>query len=300
MRKLLKVTAFVVGGLIVLVGAGVAGLYAWSNGELRSTVEDPTHAFTAPTDSASIARGEHVMKALAKCGDCHGEDYGGRTMIDDPAIGRLSGPNITTGRGGKLSDMTDADIERAIRHGVAKDGRRLVLMPSHEYQLMSDEDVGVLIAYLRSVAPVDREIPPNRVGPLARALYAAGKMPLFPANSVTHRNEVIASVRPDSTVEYGRYLVNGGCSGCHAANLSGGQIGGAPPDWPHSSNLTPTGMKAYDYDSFVRVLTTGTRPDGTTLHPVMPVQATKLMTPVEMTAIWKYLQTVPAAETGTR
>ncbi|MBA3853066.1 MAG: cytochrome C [Gemmatimonas sp.] len=293
-------TAFVAGGLIVLAGAGVAGLYAWSSGELRSTVDDPTHPFTAPTDSASIARGEHVMKALAKCGDCHGEDYGGRTMIDDPAIGRLSGPNITTGRGGVLTGMTDADIERAIRHGVAKDGRRLVLMPSHEYQLMSDEDVGVLIAYLRSVAPVDREIPPNRVGPLARALYAAGKMPLFPANSVTHRNEVVSSVHPDSTVEYGRYLVNGGCSGCHAANLSGGPIGGAPPDWPHAANLTPTGLAAYDYDAFVRVLTTGTRPDGTTLHPVMPVQATKLMTPVEMTAIWKYLQTVPAAETGTR
>jgi mono/diheme cytochrome c family protein len=165
---------------------------------------------------------------------------------------------------------------------------------------MSDEDVGVLIAYLRTVAPVDREIPPNRVGPLARALYAVGKMPLFPADAVTHRRDVVASVTPDSTVEYGRYLASGGCSGCHAQSFSGGPIGGAPPDWPHASNLTPTGLAAYDYDAFVRALTTGTRPDGTTLHPVMPVGATKLMTPVEMTAIWKYLQTVPAAETGTR
>ncbi len=300
MKKLLKFTAIAVGGLVVLLAVGAAGLYAWSNSELVQTVDDPTHPFTAPTDSASIARGEHVMKALAKCGDCHGADFGGQTMIDDGAIGRLSAPNITTGRGGVAGAMSDADIERAIRHGVAKDGRRLILMPSHEYQLMSDEDVGVLIAYLRTVAPVDRELPANRVGPLARALYAAGKMPLFPAKAVTHRNEVVPSVTPDSTVEYGRYLAVGGCSGCHAQNFSGGPIGGAPPDWPHASNITPTGLAAYDYAAFVKVLTDGTRPDGTTLHPVMPVQATKLMTPMEMTAIWKYLQTVPAAETGTR
>ncbi len=300
MKRFAKFLAIGLGGLLVLLGAGAAGLYAWTNGEIAETVADPTHAFSAPTDSASIARGEHVMKALAKCGDCHGEDFGGRTMVDDPAIGRISGANLTTGRGGILGGMTDADLERAIRHGVAKDGRRLILMPSHEYQLMSDEDVGVLIAYLRTVAPVDREVPPNRVGPLARALYAAGKMPLFPANAVTHRAEVVASVTPDSTVEYGRYLANGGCSGCHAANFSGGPIGGAPPDWPQASNLTPTGLAGYDYAAFVRALSEGVRPDGSTLHPVMPVGATKLMTPVEMTAIWKYLQTVPAAETGTR
>jgi mono/diheme cytochrome c family protein len=300
MQRFLKFLAVGAGGLLVLLGAGVAGLYAWSNGELTQTVADPTHAFAAPTDSASIARGEHVTKALAKCADCHGEDFGGRTMIDDPAIGRISGANLTTGRGGVMAAMSDADLERAIRHGVAKDGRRLILMPSHEYQLMSDEDVGVIIAYLRTVAPVDRELPPTRVGPLARALYAAGKMPLFPADAVTHRAEVVRAVTPDSTVEYGRYLATGGCSGCHAANFSGGPIGGAPPDWPQASNLTPTGLAGYDYDAFVTALTTGTRPDGTTLHPVMPVGATKLMTPVEMTAIWKYLQTVPAAETGTR
>lgn len=300
MQRILRIAALGVGGLLALVVVAIAGLYVWSNGELAAKVADPTHPFMAPTDSASIVRGEHVMRALAKCADCHGDDFGGRTIMDDPAMGRISGPNMTSGRGGVLAGMTDADLERAIRHGVAKDGRRLILMPSHEYQLLSDEDLGVLIAYLRTVAPVDREMPPNRVGPLARALYAAGKMPLFPAKAVTHRNEVVASVPPDSTVEYGRYLANGGCSGCHAQNFAGGPIGGAPPDWPHGSNLTPTGLAAYDYDAFVRVLTTGTRPDGTTLHPVMPVGATKLMTPVEMTAIWKYLQTVPAAETGTR
>lgn len=299
MPRFVKYALVTVGSLVALVGVSGAGLYAWSSRAISKTLPDQTHAFTAPTDSASIARGEHVIKALAKCADCHGADYGGQTMIEDPAIGRISAANITAGRGGVLGGMTDADLERAIRHGTAKNGRRLLLMPSGEYQTLSDEDVGVIIAYLRTVAPVDRELPPNRVGPVARALYAAGKMPLFGADGVTHRNEVVGTVRPDSTVEYGRYLVNGGCAGCHGATYAGGPIHGAPPDWPHSSNITPAGLAAYDYAAFVKVLTDGVRPNGSKLHPIMPVQATKLMTPTEMTAIWKYLQSVPAvAETA--
>lgn len=300
MKRFLRIALYVAGTLVVVVAASGAGLFLWSNGELAATVPDPTHAFTAPSDSMSVARGEHVTRALAKCGDCHGADYGGTTIISEAAIGRISAPNITAGRGGVVLGWTDADFERAIRHGVSKDGRRLLIMPSHEYQLLSDEDVGLIIAYLRTVAPVDRELPANTVGPVARALYAAGKMPLFSAQAVTHKAEVVASVTPDSTAAYGRYLANGGCSGCHGANYSGGKIAGAPPNWPAASNLTPTGLAAYDYAAFVKALSEGRGPDGTALDPLMPVQATKLMTPVEMTAIWKYLQTVSPAETGTR
>jgi mono/diheme cytochrome c family protein len=300
MSKVLKYAGITLGTLVVLVGAGAAGLYAWTNKELEATVADPTHAFVAPTDSASIARGEHVTKALAKCADCHGADYGGFVMLDNGPIGRLVAPNITSGSGSAVANWTDADFERAIRHGVAKDGRRLIIMPSHEYKLLSDEDVGVIIAYLRTVAPVDRELPAIRLGPVARGLYAAGKMPWFPALGVTHRSEVVSSVRADSTVEYGKYLASGGCSGCHGANYSGGAIAGAPPDWPAAANITPTGLAAYDYAAFVKALTDGVRPDGSAINPIMPVQATKLMTPVEMTALWKYLQTVPGAETGAR
>ena len=300
MLRILRFGAISLAILLVVILAGGAGLYAWSNGELSATVPVPTHEFTAPTGDSAVARGEHVTKALAMCADCHGDDYGGKVMVADPAIGTIMAPNITTGRGGVLGGMSDADIERAVRHGVAKEGRRLILMPANEYQLLSDEDMGVIIAYLRTIPAVDRESAEITLGPVARALYLAGKMPWFPSEGVTHRSEVVGSVVADSTLEYGRYLVTGGCAGCHGPNLSGGAISGAPPDWPHASNITPTGLAAYDYEAFVKTLTDGVRPDGTTLHPIMPVQATKLMTAVEMTAIWKYLRTVAAAETGVR
>lgn len=300
MKGVLRLLGFVVVGVLLLVVVGVAGLYAWTNRQLATVVPVPTHAFTAPTGDSVVARGEHVTKALAKCADCHGDDYGGKVLVSDPAIGTVYVPNITPGPGGRLATMTDADIERTIRHGVNKEGRRLIIMPSHEYQHLSDDDVGAIIAYLRTVPGVARDTMVTRFGPLARALFVAGKMPWFPAMSVTHASEVVPTVPVDSTVEYGRYLAVAGCSGCHGVNYSGGQIGGAPPDWPQAANITPTGLAAYTYESFVHALSTGERPDGTRLNPVMPIQATKLMTPVEMTAVWKYLQSVAPAEFGVR
>lgn len=300
MRRILKFAGIAVGALLLMAVAGVAALYAWSGAELKKTAPLPTHAFTAPTDSASIARGEHFVKAIGKCADCHGQDFGGDTLVDDPAMGFIYGPNLTRGVGGLGGDYPDEAWERAIRHGVARDGRRLVVMPSNDYQLLSDEDVGVMVAYLRTLAPVDREDQPTRVGPLARTLYAAGIFPMLPAKLVSHWDEVVPSVPVDSTVAYGRYLAEGGCSGCHGATYGGGAIPGGPPDWPEPSNLTPTGIGHYSQADFIKALREGVRPDGTAIDPFMPVNATKEMTDVEIVAVYKYLRTVDPKPFGAR
>lgn len=300
MRRVLRMVGMALGGLLLLLGVGVAGLYAWSGAELRRTTPVPTHDFVAPTDSASVARGEHVLRVVAKCTECHGDDLGGAVMIDDPAFGRVATPNLTRGSGGIAVQYTDADFERAIRHGVARDGRRLVIMPSNEFQYLSDEDLGALIAYLKSIPPVDRVAPATRIGPLARALYAAGQLPLFPAEGVLHTNTPVPSVAVDSTVAYGEYFALVGCSGCHGATYGGGRIPGTPPDWPAAANLTPTGIGHYDFGDFDTVVRTGVRPDGTKLHPMMPVKATSQMTPVEMVAVYKYLRTLDPRPFGSR
>ncbi len=299
MKKLLKYAGITLGALVVLLAGGVAALYAWTGAEISKKEPLPTHAFAAPTDSAAVARGEHFVKAIGKCGDCHGQDFGGDTLIADPAMGFIYASNLTRGAGG-LVDYSDADWERAIRHGLAKDGRRLMVMPSNEYQLLSDEDVGLIIAYLRTVPAVDRARPATSVGPVARALYFGGIFPLFPAKAVTHRDEVVPSVPVDSTVAYGKYLADGGCSGCHGVTYGGGAIPGGPPDWPAPANITPTGLANYTQESFIAALRTGKRPDGSEINPFMPINATKLMTDVEIVAVWKYLQTVAPKPFGTR
>lgn len=300
MQRFLKLAGITIGALLLVAAAGVAALYAWSGAELSKKVTPTTHAFTAPADSASVARGEHVVRALVKCADCHGEDLGGDTLIDDPAIGRIYAPNLTRGAGGIGAAYTDADWERAVRHGTARDGRRLMIMPSNEYQFLSDEDLGTVVAYLRSLPAVDREPVPNKVGPVARALYAAGKMPFFPSEGVTHGSDPVPTVPVDSTATYGKYLGDVGCSGCHGVTYGGGRIPGTPPDWPAAANLTPTGIGHYDFAAFDKVVRTGIRPDGSKLHAMMPIQATSRMTEVEMKAMYAYLKSLPPKPFGSR
>jgi mono/diheme cytochrome c family protein len=300
MSRVLKYVGITVGALVLLLVVGVAGLYAWSSSELTAKAPLPTHAFVAPTDSASVARGEHLVRSIVKCVDCHAEDFGGDTLINDGAMGFLYAPNLTRGQGGIGGTYTDAQWEAAIRHGLAGDGRRLVVMPSSEYQFVSDEDLGAIVAYLKSVAPVDRPVPQARIGPLARALYAGGIFPMFPAKAVTHANQVVPSVPVDSTVEYGSYLAQVGCSGCHGATYAGGPIPGGPPDWPKPANLTPAGIGHYTQEGFMNALRTGKRPDGSAINEFMPIPATKLMTDVELVAVYKYLKTLPPKPFGAR
>jgi mono/diheme cytochrome c family protein len=237
---------------------------------------------------------------LAKCVDCHGQDLGGATMIDDAAFARMAAPNLTTGRGGVLATYDDAALEAAIRHGVGSDGRRLMIMPSNEYQFLSDEDLGAIVAYIRSLPAVDRSFSPPALGPIARMLSFTGALPLFPHDAVTHGAVVVASVPVDTTVAYGEYIGSIGCSGCHGMGYGGGKIPGTPPDWPPPANITRTGIGHYTFADFQKALTDGVRPDGSAINPFMPIAATKDMTVVEMQAVWNYLRSIPAREFGTR
>lgn len=300
MKRFLKILGMMAGALLLLIVISVAGLYAWTGAALKKKVTPPTHAFTAPTDSASVARGEHLVRAIAKCADCHGPDFGGQAFINDPAFGFVYASNLTRGEGGIGGSYSDGDWERAVRHGSAPDARRLLIMPSNEYQHLSDEDLGQIVAYLRSVPGVDRPRPATKVGPVARALYASGSLPLFSADLITHADQPVPSVPVDSTPAYGKYLADVGCSGCHGAGYGGGKIPGTPPELPPAANLTPTGIGQHTFADFDAILRTGQRPDGTKLHPFMPIGATKLMTEVEMKAVYAYLKTVPPKPFGTR
>lgn len=285
---------------MALLLVAVATVYAVTGRAVAKHVDSPAHGFVAPRDSASVARGEHVTRVLAKCVDCHGKDLGGDMLVDDPAFARLPAPNLTTGRGGVLAHYDDAALEAAIRHGVGFDGRRLMIMPSNEFQYLSDADLGAVIAYVRAQPPVDRNFVPASLGPIARVLTVTGALPLFPHESVTHIAEVVPSVPYDTTLAYGEYIGKIGCAGCHGVGFGGGKIPGTPPEWPAPSNITTGGIGHYSFADFKKVLTEGTRPDGSKMLPFMPLEATSQMTEIELRAVWKYLRSLPAREFGSR
>jgi len=291
MRSLLLSFLLLIGGLIAGVGAGVYGITTYRMQRSWSPAVAPP---PVPSDSASLERGRHLALAVANCAHCHGTDLGGKDFIDGGALGHLYAANLTRGRGGVGRAMSDADWVRAIRHGVGRDGKSLWFMPSETYQVMSDEDLGALVAYLRSLPPVDRVLPESEIGMLGRLLYISGRFPFLTAESVHHDRTAPPRVERAVTAEYGYYLARiGGCIGCHGRTLAGGRVPGAPPSVPPAANLTPVGLAHYTEESFVRALRDGIKPDGTRIDPFMPLDAMRAWTDDERRAVWTYLRTIP-------
>lgn len=285
-------------GLLSLVVLLLAVVYGVSESRLRRTYTvAAAETLRVTKDPAQLARGQHLVTAVAKCADCHEQDLGGKTFIDGGPLGTVYASNLTAGRGGTLAGYTDAQLEAAIRHGVRPDGRALFVMPADEYQNLSDEDVSAIIAYLRTLPPVDREHGTSHLGPLGRALYAAGKLPLVPAERIDHARTGARSAPPvGATREYGQYLVSvGGCRSCHGPNLVGGPS--PEPGAPPAANITPAGpMGEWTEAQFYAAIRTGTRPDGTRIKDFMPWRSMARHTDDELRAIWLYLRTVPPVQ----
>jgi mono/diheme cytochrome c family protein len=298
LKTIVKRAAIGAGVVVLLLALVSAGIYAASAPRFTRTYTVSTAAPPARTDSAAVARGRHLATAIGKCGDCHGEDLGGGVLVDDPLLGRLAAPNLTVGAGGVGWAYTDSDWDRAVRHGVGPTGRPLLVMPSTEYQYLSDDDMAALAAYLRQLAPVERTVPATTIRVLGRGLFLAGRLPLVAAEDIDHAPGPRSAPPAGPTAAYGEYLVTtGGCAGCHGPNLSGtlkSDIPGAPP----APNLTPTHLGSWTDADFVRALRLGRRPDGSPIDSAMPWRYTRQMTDEEIRAVWVYLQSLPARRTG--
>jgi len=298
----MRVAALVLGIVVaaVIVILGIALLVGTAKLRSKYEISQQTLALAIPSDAASVERGRHFVTAIAGCIDCHGADLGGSAFLDVPPF-RIVAPNLTRGQGGVGTTFSDADFVRAIRHGVAPDGHALLVMPADDYTYLSDQDLADIIAYLRSLPAVDRQLPPSDVRPLGRLLLAANLLPLPPAATIDHNSRQPAQMPFQVSSGYGRYLAQvGGCTGCHGAGLSGGKIPGLPPDAPPAQNITPAAIGGWTEKDFVRALRVGKRPDGSTIAPLMPWRYFTRMTDGEIAALWLYIHSVPARPTGTR
>lgn len=293
----LRRLGWLLGGVLALVMAAVAAVYLVTTVRMSKRYDVAAAPIAVPRDSAGLARGRHLAGAIAKCVACHGEDFGGAVMADDWPFGRLVASNLTSGKGGVGPRYDDAAMGRAIRHGIRYDGTPLRVMPSEAFQYLADDDVEALIGYIRSVPPVDRELPSMRIGPVARVISLLTTFPLIPARVVDHQRVPAATMPEAPTTGYGQYLANvGGCTGCHGPGLSGGQVGPGRP----ASNLTPAGIGTWTEEDFRRALREGMRPGGVAIDSAMPWRQAGRMTDSEIHALWVFLKSVPPKEFGNR
>jgi len=289
MKKILVGIGIVLGVVILAVVALVLFGQIKLN-SARNFVHDfpKTHV---TSDSADIILGERIVTVRNGCIHCHDADMGGMLFINDPMMGQIGGGNLTPTL---LSDWTDDEIATAIRSGINREGKPLVFMPSHEFQYLSTGDIAAVVAYLRTLPPLDRPNPEISIGMMGKILYGLGQFPtLVPAASLV-KTDLPEIEKPEeaATMEFGKYLVNTSCTGCHREKLEGGPITGAPPTWPPASGLSNMQARAYTEAGFINALRLGVRPDGTNLKEPMIGSTARLMTDVELVAMWRYIETV--------
>lgn len=276
-------------GLLLLVGVA---LYARTTLRLNRTYSVQPGALFVPADAAAVERGRHWISV--SCAYCHGEDLGGTVIFDDPALGRIEAPNLTRGLGGVGASYADSDWVRAIRHGIGRDGKPLLVMPAGAYYYLGDDDLGAIIAYIKSVPPVDHDIGGYRMTPLGRVLISAGAFgQIIDAEEIDHTGPRPTVPTPGATSAYGEYLVKvQECRTCHGPQLSGGKD--PNPKAPPAPNLTRSGeLAGWSEADFIQTLRTGTTPGGRQLSQYMPWKYFGRMSDDELKAIWVYLQSLP-------
>ncbi len=246
----------------------------------------------------ALARGQHLIEARYVCIECHGQDLGGGTMVDDPAIGQLLGPNLTAGRGSRTLDYAPRDWDRIVRHGVLPSGHPGA-MPAEDFRNMSDRELSDIVAYIRTFPPVDAEVPQVSLGPLGTMLMATGNIPLAADVITDHQSaHLVEPPTTEATPTFGRHVA-AICTGCHLEAFTGGPIKAGPPDWLPAANLTPheEGLAGWSYEDFKTAMLEGLRPDGSEIGMPMTLITpyANRMEEVELRALWAYLSSLPPA-----
>lgn len=190
---------------------------------------------------------------------------------------------MAAGPGGVVGAYGPADWVRSIRHGVDPRGRALLIMPSEDYNRFSDEDLGALIAYLRSLPPAPGQGAVVKLPLPVKLLYGFGAI-RDAAARIDHSLPPQTAVPEGVTLAHGEYVANM-CIGCHSVGLLGGKVPGGPPEWPPASRLAPgegSVLARYpDADSLLALFRSGRRPDGTAVQ-VMPFGSLKEMSETDV------------------
>ena len=289
MKRVAKWFGVGVASLLALVVLAGSGFYARGRMVVAAETEaagTPLHA-AAMDEAALFARGEHFGRHIAQCSGCHMPDLAGGEFINDGAFGLLPAPNLTDGEGGVGAAYGPEQWERAIRHGVAADGRSLFMMPSHGYQHMSDTDLAAVVSWLETLPSVDRTHPERKIGPVLGILTGLGMVKPAP-RMIDHA--AVGGVAPPEgpTVEYGQYLVSmASCRDCHGENLDGVHDKPGPPAAPSLMSSAAT----WSTEQFLHAIREGQRPDGSGIDPQhMPWPGYAGMTDTELQAIHNYLK----------
>ncbi|WP_020600130.1 c-type cytochrome [Spirosoma panaciterrae] len=310
MKKALKVIGIVLGVVVV----GVLGAMAYVKLALPDVGEAPTLKVNATP--ARVARGEYLANHVTVCMDCHStRDY---TLFSAPLTAG------TLGKGGEMfnqqmgfpgmftsknitpfgiGNWTDGEIYRAITTGVSRDGHAFFpVMPYPYYGKMNDEDVQSIIAYLRTIKPIE-----------SKPAESKADFPFnFILNTIPKKAEPMAMPDTANELATGQYLVMiAGCVECHTQvdqgriipekSFAGGREFAMPGGTLYTANITPdkeTGIGNWTKEAFIaRFKTYGADYKAHKVGPndfqtIMPWTMYGGMTEKDLGAMYTYLMSI--------
>jgi len=288
LRRILKWIGIALGGVLALVLLAFAFAFFYVESVLNKQHDVPAHSVVVPTDSAAIAEGKRLATIRGCYGGCHGPEAEGEVMFDEPLIARAVAPSLAY-----LSrEYTPAQFERAVRHGVVGEGNTVLIMPSIAFTHMSDEDLGTIIAFLRSLPEDDgplTEMDPRAFGYFMLTMGFFQDFTLAPEeidHAAPHR-----AFTPTDTLALGEYLAMSICSLCHGSDLRGGE--GMENQAPNLSIAA-----AFSLEGFTQVLREGIGLGDRELNEMKEAaESFKHFTDDEIAALHAYLSTLPPEHT---
>jgi cytochrome c553 len=268
----------------VLACAATAFIYLATEPLIRKIHEVPGRSIQIPTDPGSIAEGKRLATIRGCFDGCHGPGIEGGEFLDIPWITRLVAPNLTQ----IAASHTDAELEKVIRHGVRKNGKSVWGMPSSMFYHLSDEDLGRIIAFLRSVPVSEGPETEVWIGPLWRLELARWRLGMLDDLYLPLAEEIgrdapwIKRDIEPAERNRGRYLAVTVCSECHGMRLRGDVEGSTP-------NLAI--VAAYSEVDFFRLMRTATPLGGRQLGLMGMVARKRFahLTDDEIRALYSYL-----------
>jgi mono/diheme cytochrome c family protein len=279
-KRVLKWTTI---GLVSIVVLALIVVYGVSEYRLRQTFDIAATPIIIPADFASRAHGQQIY-ATRGCEGCHGEGMKGKVFFDEKNIARLVAPNVPK----VIRGYTDTELARVLRHGIRPNGRGVAVMPSSMFYNLDDQDVGALIAYLRSLPVKPDTLPPTDLRILARVGLLTGQYKLEPLN-ITH--DAPRPPKGPDPAALGRYTAMTSCTECHGMKLEGS------PDTPALSIVA-----GYSAAEFAKLMRDGVPRDGRKLDLMAEVARSRFshFTDEEVAGLYAYLskQIAPTVATA--
>src|SRR5665213_847923 len=312
MRKVFKI----VGYILLIIVVGVAGIMIYVKEALPDV--GPAPEMKVVSTPQRVERGRYLANSVTICMDCHStRDWS-----------KFAGPITpgTLGKGGErfdqsvgfpgvyysknitpagISRYTDGELYRVITTGVTKEGSALFpVMPYAHYGKMDPEDIMSIIAYIRTLAPIENTV--------------AAPVSDFPMNFIINTIPVKAAPQKipsgSDQLAYGAYIINAcACVECHTKVKRGAIIpelsfsGGREFQFPdgsivRSANLTPdmkTGIGSWTEDMFVKrfemYADSAYKPQAVApgeFNSIMPWNMYGKMNEEDLAAIYKYLKSL--------